>query len=332
MKCPNCNSEYIEGYDIHCPSCQFPLQYASPEYQELIDWLNKRQMENDQYSEISDKKESPSFSKAHFNELQNSQSNNTERIYNLEQLVKEELVNDYESLKKYLEKSTERLNQNIDTVTGIYKIIEEYEKENSKTQDNLLEINNKLVTFEEERAQIQQQLNQVPELLTRLEQLEKYLKAKSYSNTPKNLSSEQEKNIVKTTPTMTSSDRELSWEEHQLVEQYNNQKETLVNCNTVSETKQSSEDRRLGKSKTVILEKERRGNYWIVEKEGMTYLIPSDNLRVNEYNYKTVEAVFECRGYQPNISSNFKLLQPAIVTETDEENNWKLEKPGILEF
>ncbi|MDJ0729429.1 MAG: hypothetical protein QNJ33_05480 [Crocosphaera sp.] len=64
----------------------------------------------------------------------------------------------------------------------------------------------------------------------------------------------------------------------------------------------------------------------------MTYLVPSDNLRVNEYNYKTIEDVFDCRGFKPNISSNFKLLQPAIVTETHEKNNWKLDKPGILEF
>ncbi|MEL4893909.1 hypothetical protein [Crocosphaera sp. Alani8] len=126
----------------------------------------------------------------------------------------------------------------------------------------------------------------------------------------------------------------------------NNQGKEFVNTNLVnhssssvpsdaievSETEKSSTDRRLGKSKIVILEKKLRGNY-LVYTEGMnTYLIPSNNLRVNQYNYKTIEALFECRNYRPNYSSNFQVIQPAMVNSISSDNSWQLQERGVLEF
>jgi hypothetical protein len=104
------------------------------------------------------------------------------------------------------------------------------------------------------------------------------------------------------------------------------------NAIEVSETEQSRSDSRLGKSQAVILEKKRRGDYLVYTERVSTYLIPSENLRINQFNIKTVEAVFECRGYQNNIYSDFKLLQPAIVYTITENETWQLQQRGILQF
>lgn len=99
-----------------------------------------------------------------------------------------------------------------------------------------------------------------------------------------------------------------------------------------SETEESVMNHRLGKIRTVILEKNRRGNYLIVEGEGMTYLIPSDNLRVNQHKIGIIENIFECRNYNPSYSSNFQVIQPAIVNSISSGESWELYQRGILQF
>lgn len=100
----------------------------------------------------------------------------------------------------------------------------------------------------------------------------------------------------------------------------------------VSETEKSATDRRLGKSQTVILEKKRRGNYLVYHYQGYDCLAPSENLRINEFNYKTVEAVFECRNYNPNDTTDFQVVQPALVNIITNGEMWELQQRGILQF
>ncbi|MDJ0581742.1 hypothetical protein [Crocosphaera sp.] len=100
----------------------------------------------------------------------------------------------------------------------------------------------------------------------------------------------------------------------------------------VSETEKSASDRRLGKSKTVILEKKRRGNYLVYADSGYECLVPSKNLRVNQYNYKTIQGLFECNNYNPNYSNDFQVVQPAILNSISSGETWVLQQRGILEF
>ncbi|MDJ0581741.1 hypothetical protein [Crocosphaera sp.] len=281
-----------------------------------------------------------SVSNTEFKELQKSQIKNTKRIYILEQSIEKD-----KQIKEYLKELHRKQDNTIDFINELEKKIRESEEKIATSESQLatlkeeqfqlLILKERLQNCENKLSQTQGQLNMLPDLLIRLEKLERYLKAKeevtSSSNTPKYSSSRQE-DIVKETQTITFSERKLSLEEYKLVERYNEERESLDNADQVSETEPSSSDRRLGKSTIVILEKKRRGNFSIVEQEGITYLIPSNNLRINEFNVKTVEIVFECQGYQPNLSSGFKLLQPAIVTETNDGKNWQLQQLGILQF
>ena len=102
----------------------------------------------------------------------------------------------------------------------------------------------------------------------------------------------------------------------------------------VSETEQSIEARRLGTSQPAIFEKARRGkgNYWILIQSGFSYLVPKANIKINEYNYETVETLFECQGYQSGYSSDFTLVKPAIVSPILSGEKWQLVELGVLQF
>ena len=119
----------------------------------------------------------------------------------------------------------------------------------------------------------------------------------------------------------------------QWVNNYNTNLNSLSrNFIEVSETEESLKNRRLGISQIVILAKKRRGNYWILTEGSYDYLVPSQNLRINQHNYKTVEALFECHHYHPDYSSDFQLLKPAVVYPLSGGQTWQLQEPGILQF
>ncbi|NEP58004.1 MAG: hypothetical protein F6K31_13435 [Symploca sp. SIO2G7] len=100
----------------------------------------------------------------------------------------------------------------------------------------------------------------------------------------------------------------------------------------VSETDESIEQRRLGRNLAPILEENRRGDYWILTSGSSNYLIPKSNIRINEYNYKTVESLFECDVHQQGDFSNLRLIEPAEVVPITSGKEWKLTKLGIIEF
>ncbi|MDJ0662345.1 MAG: hypothetical protein QNJ42_23090 [Crocosphaera sp.] len=100
----------------------------------------------------------------------------------------------------------------------------------------------------------------------------------------------------------------------------------------VSETKRSQEDRRLGKSKAVILEKNRRGNYLVYTEGNYEYLVPSENLRINEFNYKTFEVLFEINNFNASSSTDFHIKHPAVVSSISSGEQWELQQRGVLQF
>lgn len=119
----------------------------------------------------------------------------------------------------------------------------------------------------------------------------------------------------------------------QWINTYNHNPDLLSrNVTEVSETEESVNNRRLGSSQAVILAKKSRGNYWVLTEGSYDYLVPSQSLRINEHNYKTVEALFECRNYHPDYSSDFQLLKPAVVVPLSGGKTWQLQEAGILQF
>ena len=123
-------------------------------------------------------------------------------------------------------------------------------------------------------------------------------------------------------------------EEEQLLKDYKDEnKRTILSQNviTVSAATESIDNSRLGIGKSV-LEKKRRGNYWILKQGSSQYLVPSDTININEYSIDTLKKLFECQGVNSEGSKGkFELLKPAKVSSIGEEK-WQLSEPGKLEF
>ena len=123
-------------------------------------------------------------------------------------------------------------------------------------------------------------------------------------------------------------------EEEQLLKYYNDQEKRAIlsqNATTVSATIESIDNSRLGVGKPV-LEKQRRGSYWILKQGSSQYLVPSDTININEYSIDTLKKLFECQGVNSEGSKGkFELLKPAKVSSIGEEK-WQLSEPGKLEF
>jgi hypothetical protein len=119
-----------------------------------------------------------------------------------------------------------------------------------------------------------------------------------------------------------------------LVEQYNHDANKLLRTATkVSETEESINKRRMGMGtyETAVIEKTGQGNYCIISEAEASYMVPKPSFKPNEHNYGTFETLFECYGYKSGYSHSFKLVKPARVNPTS-ENQWQLKERGIVEF
>jgi hypothetical protein len=117
----------------------------------------------------------------------------------------------------------------------------------------------------------------------------------------------------------------------QLVDLYNHNPRSLSGkAIEVGETEESINNRRLSGNQLAILENKRGGSYWIIKEDSIDYMLPKQNLKINEYNYSTVEVLFECRNYYPNYSE-YKLVKPAIV-QIVSGGVWQFQERGVLEF
>lgn len=122
----------------------------------------------------------------------------------------------------------------------------------------------------------------------------------------------------------------LTSDEQQLVNDYNNNIDLFKIV--VSETQDSQNSRRGGSQEPAIFSEDKRGNYWIINSKNKQYLVPKPKIKINEHNSQTVGTLFECRGYQSGISSDFKLVKPGKVTSSVSGETWKLDESGILKF
>jgi hypothetical protein len=123
----------------------------------------------------------------------------------------------------------------------------------------------------------------------------------------------------------------ISLEESNLAKRYNCDRDAFSQqAINVTATEDSLTKLRIGSSSRVIFEKNRRGNYSIVKENGTEYLVPSNNLRLSQHNYKAIEHLFDCKNLQ--LHGNFKLLKPARVSALPGGETWQLEERGILQF
>jgi hypothetical protein len=100
----------------------------------------------------------------------------------------------------------------------------------------------------------------------------------------------------------------------------------------VSPTEESLANRRMGGGEPIVLENKRRGLYGVYLDGNYHCLVPSQNFRINQNNYKSVEDLFECQNYDPNYSDSYTVIHPAVVYPLAGGQTWQLQQRGVLRF
>ncbi|MFN6272173.1 MAG: hypothetical protein ACK4XH_11955 [Microcystis sp.] len=100
----------------------------------------------------------------------------------------------------------------------------------------------------------------------------------------------------------------------------------------VSPTEESLANRLRGNSEPIVLESKRRGIYGVYLDGNYHCLVPSQNFRINQNNYKSVEDLFECQNYDPNYSDSYTVIRPAVVSPLAGGQTWQLQQRGVLRF
>jgi hypothetical protein len=100
----------------------------------------------------------------------------------------------------------------------------------------------------------------------------------------------------------------------------------------VSPTEESLANREMGGTDPIVLKNKRRGIYGVYLDENYHCLVPSQNFRINQNNYKSVEDLFECQNYDPNHSDSYTVIRPAVVYPLAGGQTWQLQQRGVLRF
>jgi hypothetical protein len=100
----------------------------------------------------------------------------------------------------------------------------------------------------------------------------------------------------------------------------------------VSPTEESLANREMGGNDPIVLENKRRGYYEVYLDGNYHCLVPSQNFRINQNNYKSVEDLFECQNYDPNYSDSYTVIRPAVVYPLADGKTWQLQQRGVLRF
>ncbi|ABG50544.1 hypothetical protein Tery_1186 [Trichodesmium erythraeum IMS101] len=265
--------------------------------------------------------------------------------------IKEQLVQMLESFKSQLQELTQKQNNNTASLEAEREEINQINNENSKLQEELQELiqkqNNNTASLEAGREEINQINNEISKLQDELRPIKKLISlfGEWFKNNPEYLplSTTIDPQVKLQTSTELNTTREVEEEgkyqlplseEEQLLKDYKDEEKRTVlsqNAITVSAATESIDNSRLGIGKSV-LEKKRRGNYWILKQGSSQYLVPSDTIKINEYSIDTLKNLFECQGVNSEGSKGkFELLKPAKVSSIGEEK-WQLSEPGKLEF
>ena len=217
----------------------------------------------------------------------------------------------------------------------------------SQLQELTQKQNNNIAFLEAEREEINQINNENSKLQDELRPIKKLISllGEWFKNNPEYLplSTTIDPQVKLQTSTELNTTREVEEEgkyqlplseEEQLLKDYKDEEKRTVlsqNAITVSAATESIDNSRLGVGKPV-LEKQRRGSYWILKQGGSQYLVPSDTIKINEYSIDTLKNLFECQGVNSEgYKGKFELLKPAKVSSIGEEK-WQLSEPGKLEF
>jgi len=304
--CPVCDAIYNEGQES-CTVCNWPLNNDS---QKIIIWAKgiweERNSLKDKYNNRKTKDEESLVDKIKKDLIDPLRA----ELMDLKNSLQEQLQ------AIHLERDRTRKEQLESINSDVHSIEQNQEQLAKKIQEN----------FSQAQEEIKIISNRLGDLENNIESNER-ANRKIVSNQP---SYPSETTVLYPEPSPQTQNR-ISLEESNLAKRYNRNREAFSQqAINVTATEDSLTKLRIGSSSRVIFEKNRRGNYSIVKENGTEYLVPSNNLRLNQHNYKAIEDFFDCKNLQ--LEGNFELLKPARVSALPGGETWQLEERGILQF
>lgn len=249
----------------------------------------------------------------------------------------------------------EREEQRLVWAKGIYERLSQLNKQNLvlkqqlevSKKDHQTSSNNSLIQQIQQCLQgISSNIEYLPEMVNLLKQINQNLayQSENFYNFSQSQQILHEENYTSVTSIESENqvdeknkheiNRPSNWENStindDLVQNYN-QEASFPDKIEVSETASSKEKRWAGSQEAPILELNHRGRgeYWIIDNQ---YLVPKPKLKINEHNYKTLAALFQCYNYENNATDNMSLIKPAKVRFIHGEEKWQLEEMGSLQF
>ena len=304
--CPVCDAIYNEGQES-CTVCNWPLNNDS---QKIIIWAKGIWEEK---SSIKDKYNKPK----------------TKDEESLVDKIKRDLIDPLQAELTDLKNSLQEKLQTIHLERDI-TLKEQLESINSNIK-NIEQNQEQLATKNQENFSRSQE--EIEKISNRVGDLENNIRVNERANRKmvSNQSSYPSETSVSYPELSPQTQNPISLEESNLAKRYNRDRDAFSQqAINVTATEESLTKLRIGSSSRVIFEKNRRGNYSIIKENGTEYLVPSNNLRLNQHNYKTIEDFFDCNNLQ--LEGNFELLKPARVSALPGGETWQFEERGILQF
>ena len=304
--CPVCDAIYNEGQES-CTVCNWPLNNDS---QKIIIWAKgiweEKSSIKDKYNKPKTKDEESLVDKIKRDLIDPLQAELTD----LKNSLQEKLQTIHLERDRTLKKQLESINSNIKNIEQNQEQLATKNQENfSRSQEEIEKISNRVGDLEN-NIRVNERANR-----------------KIVSN-PSSGFSETIDTCLESSP---QTQNPISLEESNLARKYNHNRESFSQqAINVTATEESLSKLEIGISSGVIFEKNRRGNYSIIKENGTEYLVPSNNLRLNQHNYKTIEDFFDCNNLQ--LEGNFELLKPARVSALPGGETWQFEERGILQF
>jgi len=306
FNCPVCNAIYNEGQES-CTQCNWPLNNDS---QKIIIWARgiweERSSIKDKYNKRKTKDEESLVDEIKRDLIDPLQA----ELMDLKNSLQEKLQTIHLERDRTLKKQLESINSNIKNIEQNQEQLATKNQENfSRSQEEIEKISNRVGDLEN-NIRVNERANR-----------------KIVSN-PSSGFSETIDTCLESSP---QTQNPISLEESNLARKYNHNRESFSQqAINVTATEESLSKLEIGISSGVIFEKNRRGNYSIIKENGTEYLVPSNNLRLNQHNYKTIEDFFDCNNLQ--LEGNFELLKPARVSALPGGETWQFEERGILQF
>jgi hypothetical protein len=306
FNCPVCHAKHNEGQES-CSVCKWPLNNDS---QKIIIWAKgiweERNSLKDKYNKRKTKDEESLVDEIKRDLIDPLQA----ELMDLKNSLQKKLQTIHLERDRTLKEQLESINSNI-------KNIEQNQKQlATKNQEN----------FSRSQEEIEKISNRVGDLETNIRANERANRKMVYN--PSSGFSETIDTCLESSP---QTQNPISLEESNLAREYNHNRDAFSQqAINVTATEESLTKLRIGSSSRVIFEKNRRGNYSIIKENGTEYLVPSNNLRLNQHNYKAIEDFFDCKNLQ--LEGNFELLKPARVSALPGGETWQLEERGILQF